>query len=689
MWGLLYASAFVAALFLYVPGYLLLRALRVARLVSVICAPLVTISVYGVVSIVYAKAGIFCSWPTLCLPLLAVCAVLCVVGCVLGRNRREVLCFSLDRRAVRRDWLCLSIYIVLGVIVARFLFVGNLESPYSYVQDFDNVHHLGVTFGYVESGNWSPFNATSYATTESAAINPLPDSSFYPAAWNWLAALLVSSLHVPVPLAENAVNFMLISVVLPSNVFLLMRRIFYKTPGIVPFGSVLALGFSAFPWGFLVFGPLYPNMLAFCMLPSVTFCFMSLFSDDGGGRFRVASTALFCVGLVCLVFSQPNAVFTMGVFLVPFCVYRVALAVDGLSLSHSQRIRMKVGLCALCLVLIAVIWFLFYSAPFMQGVVTHSWPAFASKSQALVDVLTLAFREQGTQFVLALLIIVGVLYTLKDRRYLWLSCSYAMICIMYIVDVTSDAPIKYILTGFWYTDSCRVSASAAIFAIPLAAIGLWVASKGLKIAMLRVSDMGEKSVARIAPCVAASLFLVANLYPSFMIAGFASVNTALGAMSSTLTSKNSMQHPHVYDLAEMSFVQEVQSRIPEGSLIINVPDDGSVFAYGTQSLNTYYRYLREYGEENETKQSRIIRNGLYRIASDERVRDAVERIGAEYVLVLDQGESKEERPRLFTYENGKNWRGIELIRDDTPGFELLFARGDMRLYRIEEFEEER
>lgn len=47
MWGLFYASAFMAALFLYLPGYLFLRALRIARLISVVCAPLVTISSYG------------------------------------------------------------------------------------------------------------------------------------------------------------------------------------------------------------------------------------------------------------------------------------------------------------------------------------------------------------------------------------------------------------------------------------------------------------------------------------------------------------------------------------------------------------------------------------------------------------------------------------------------------------------
>lgn len=682
MWGLFFASAFVAALFLYVPGYLFLRAWRIARLVSVICAPLVTICAYGVMSVAYAQAGVFCSWSTLFIPVLSVCGALCIVGCIVGRKRSEVLSLPLGVGGARHDWLCLGLYVVLGIVVATFLLVRNLEAPDSYVQDFDNIHHLGVTFGYVESGNWSPFNATLYAIADDAAINPLPDSSFYPAAWNWLAALLVGSLHVSVPLAENAVNFMLISIVLPSNVFLLMRRVFYKTPDIVTYGSVLVLGFSAFPWGYFTFGPLYPNMLAFCLLPSVAFCFMSLFFECGEKRSCVALIGVFCLGLICFVFAQPNAVFTMGVFLTPFCVYRVALAVDGLSLPHSRKVLVKVGSCALLLALIAGIWFAFYSAPFMQGVVTHSWPAFTSKPQALVDVLTLTFREQGTQIVLALLVMAGVLYTFKERQYLWLSCSYVMMGIIYIVDVTSDAPIKYLLAGFWYTDSCRVAASASLFALPLAAMGLWLAGKALKSVLLKISDMSNKSVSRIAPCAIVGVFLIVNLYPNFTIAGFASVNTGLGAVANTLASKNSTQHPRVYDFAEMSFVQEVQSLIPEGSLVINEPDDGSVFAYGTQGLNTYYRYLRVYGEENETKQSRLIRTRLCRIAEDENVRSAVKGIGAEYVLVLDQGESKEERPRLFTYENGRNWRGIEAIRDDTPGFEAVLSRGDMRLYRI-------
>lgn len=680
MWGLFFASVAVATLFLYAPGYLFLRALRIARLVSVVCAPLVTVSVYGVLTILYAKAGIFCSWTTLVLPVAIACAALCVVGCLVGSKKEHVLGFSIGDRSHRRDWLHLGLYVVVAFLIAMFLFVRSLDGLDSYVQDFDNIHHLGVTLGYVESGDWSPFSATLYATADDALINPLPESAFYPAAWNWIAALLVSSIGVSVPLAANAVNFVLVVLVFPMNMFLLMRLVFRDMPSVVPFGALVTLGFSAFPWGFFTFGPLYPNMMAFSMLPSVACCFISLFQKDACRRSRIVAGAVFCIGLVCFVFSQPNALFTMGVFLMPLCVYQVALAADRLSVSQPRKTYVKGALCVLCIILIAIVWLAFYHAPFMQGVVSHSWPAFSTRSQALVDVLLLVFREQGTQLVLAALVVAGILYTLKNRTYLWISCAYVMMCAMFIVDVTSDAPVKFLLTGFWYTDSCRVAASAALFAMPLAALGLWLAARAVRYLLSLTSNMRRRSRSIAAACAVAGVFLLANLYPSFILAGFGAVKTGMGTMTNTLVTKNGYQYPRVYDADEIAFVREVVNTIPADSLVINIPDDGSAFSYPTSGLNTYYRYLRTYGEENETKESRIIRSSLSRITSDDRVRAAVDQIGAEYVLVLDQGEG--DRPRFFTYENGKNWRGIESIRDTTPGFEVVLGRGDMRLYRI-------
>ena len=52
------------------------------------------------------------------------------------------------------------------------------------------------------------------------------------------------------------------------------------------------------------------------------------------------------------------------------------------------------------------------------------------------------------------------------------------------------------------------------------------------------------------------------------------------------------------------------------------------------------------------------------------------------LVPIDQGEAYVESPHLFTYGKGEQWRGIDSIRDDTPGFEVVLAEGDMRLCKI-------
>ncbi len=685
MWGSFFASVLTAALFLYMPGFLLLRALRVSRIVGIACAPLAAIPLFSVLTVLYSKAGVFCTWAVLLAPALAVSLVSYAIGMIFSKGKAPALdlpSLPLGKCFRGFDWLGLGLYVALGLVVAVFVYVRGLDGAGSFVQEYDNVHHLGATYGFVLSGDWSPFSTSLYATEEAARINPLPGGGFYPAAWNCVCSFVSSALGVSAPVAANAVNFLFIGVVFPSNVFLLMRLVFRDAPAVVLLGAFTSLAFSAFPWGFLVFGPLYPNMVAFSMVPSAAFCFMSALGEGVSRVSRVVAASVFCAGVLAFAFSQPNAVFTIAVLLAPYCVWRAVSAADFLPVPEHRRQFVRVGCALLAAVAIAVIWVSLYNAPFLHSVVTHDWPAFRAKSQALVDVLLLAFRLPAAQFVLAGLVVAGIVYTLRARRYLWLSCSYVFMCLIYFVAVTSDGPGKFLLAGFWYTDSFRLAASAAVFAVPLAAIGLWLAVRALVWALRRASDLRADRVPFVASCLAAILFMMVNFYPSFSMPSGTNVITAFGSIASRLEWMNSMSVPQVYDADEMAFIDEVKREVPEGALIINEPDDGSAFAYSADGLNLYYRYLREYGGDDETLESRLIRTRLNEVATNVDVRKAVKDVGATYLLVLDQGEPQGERPYLFTYEDGRNWPGIESVNDATPGFEAVLSRGDMRLYRI-------
>ena len=93
---------------------------------------------------------------------------------------------------------------------------------------------------------------------------------------------------------------------------------------------------------------------------------------------------------------------------------------------------------------------------------------------------------------------------------------------------------------------------------------------------------------------------------------------------------------YIYTTAEKEFVAEVEQILPEGAVVINNPNDGSCFCYVVDGMRTYYRYLRTYGEGGETEDSALIRSRLDSISYDDRVKEAVENVGAEYLLLRQQ-----------------------------------------------------
>ena len=79
----------------------------------------------------------------------------------------------------------------------------------------------------------------------------------------------------------------------------------------------------------------------------------------------------------------------------------------------------------------------------------------------------------------------------------------------------------------------------------------------------------------------------------------------------------------------------------------------------------------------------LIREHLNELASNGDVQEAVRECGDEYVLLLDQGNT-EAQPRRDSKYREKQWVGLESIADETPGFSVVLADDDMRLYKIDD-----
>ena len=332
-----------------------------------------------------------------------------------------------------------------------------------------------------------------------------------------------------------------------------------------------------------------------------------------------------------------------------------------------------------------------YHLPFLSAVVEHSWGAAQYPLEAVLHTLMLGFMDDGVQLVLMVFVFVGMFWTLKERRWLWLSASYVLACGMFIVGVSTSGRLQHLLTGFWYTDYYRVAAMAAIFGIPLAAMGVALVARTIARLLSRSRDKAPAWATSIA-CALCAFVLVwgtfflddprADISPSSEVP-----NMGRGAMTlvwQRLSWQNNVDY--IYTTAEKEFVAEVEQVLPEGAVVINNPNDGSCFCYVVDGMRTYYRYLRTYGEGGETEDSALIRSRLDSISYDDRVKEAVENVGAEYLLLLDQGRwynpSDPDSNFFFTYDDNSLWAGIDYVRDSTPGFEVVLARDDMRLYRI-------
>lgn len=695
MWGLFFAAVLAGATFLYVPGMLVLLGFRVKAPLAFAFAPLLGIPFIVGLTIAYSFLGVDSNWASVFLPQLAVGLLVFAVG-----NRQGLCCgdglIGGDCDSSFSDSKALLLYMAAGIAVSTVMFVTFLQDPMHYVQEYDNVAHMGSIRSFVDSGNWSPF-ATSLYVGIDEGINPLYDSGFYPSAWYDIAAFVVSLLGVPVTLSENATNFVFAGIVYPVSMFAFMRAVFLDRSKVAYWGAFCVLAFSAFPWKTLAWGPLFPNTAAFCLLPLISSVFFFLLSEGASANNRVFSLALFLLGLVALVFSQPNAVFSLGVWMAPYLVYRIGLLADALRFDGAIRWRLRILFAAIAVFAVCVVWAVLYHLPFLQAVVQNPWYAMQSKPEAFLSAFTLGFMSSGTQLVLVLFVVLGGLWTLRNRRWLWLSVSFTIACGMFVVDVSSDGPLQHLLTGFWYADYYRVAAMAAIFGVPLASIGISVFASWLERVFLRAVGSERSKKTRRAAIAFALAALVAGNAVSLPGGGLEGESDLMHKLKGNafvsawehLSWENNVDY--IYTTEEKEFVKMVKEVLPQGALVINNPNDGSCFCYVADDLRIYYRYLNTYGVSGESYDSRLIRSRLDAIAYDDQVKEAVQNVGAQYVLLLDQGRENDPTDLdsyfFFTYERRGLWSGIDLIRDATPGFEVVLAHNDMRLYRITALDE--
>ncbi len=683
---------------LLVPGYLALRSFGVPRLMSVCCAPLLSVVLIYLLGQAYALVGISSSPVLILLPIVIVpLAVLAVQRAGDFKPRSTMPQIS--------PWLVI-LAVVLGCALGYNLFLSRLSSADAMLQSYDLTEHVNLIQSMAESGSFSSLNTSFYLSEADQAINPYSSSgSFYPAAWHVFCALIVQITGASTPTVITTTLYAFCAIVYPLGMLAFLSVIFRNRSHVVVCGAICTLAFVSFPWMLLVFGPVYPNVIGFATMPVAMTFFVQAFDSTSAKGERPRMVVLLLLAAVGLAFLHPNTIFSCILILAPWCVGQIWSACGRKCMATVK----KLAFCLLFVAFCVAFWLFCYNLPLFESTVTHVWDRYANAFQELVNILSQTYTmgiyvnsagEVATQFVLAALVIVGAVVAAHSSEDRWVLVSYLLACATCFVSATSEGELKQILSGFWYTDTMRLASMASIAAVPLAALGAeWVYSAVLGLAE-RYNDARCKAThpTKIA-VILTGLFLLLNFMPGFNLPGLhyqytateaadnytkefrdwaKSVHTTFGDYRATVDEVYSYNTPLSSD--EQEFLDGVEQIVDDGSLIINNPMDGSFLAYGTTGLRIYYRNFSGFGTESETATSELIRTSLCDIATNEEVQEAVESLGARYVIVMDDSIPSfidlrgDYEPERFT--------GISGITEDTPGFTLIYQLNGCYLYEI-------
>ena len=289
------------------------------------------------------------------------------------------------------------------------------------------------------------------------------------------------------------------------------------------------------------------------------------------------------------------------------------------------------------------------------------------------------FGISSVQLAMLVLSIAGTIACIR-RRIWWMLIPVAYMVLAYFFTRTSYQPWLTIFAGLWYSLPYRAAECLCIFLMPVASLGL---ARLLALCTNFTARIPKFSATPQVGAAIVMILLVAITYPTQTLQiGNRTMHTPFASVAEILQDIYGNDSHRVYGAEEVAFVDKALSVIPEGALVINSPHDGSLFAYGVNHMNTY---LRGTGIKHQSDDAILIRKHLCEYATNQEVKQAIERVDADYVLQLDQGVSYEDLIKLPQYyeQRRDKWAGIDKIRDDTPGFTLVLSEGDMRLYKID------
>lgn len=634
-------------------------------------------SLYSIASVLLCALSIYGSEPLLCLVFsFSIIAFALHVVCQKQNAAKYSIHILGDcDPTIKNRVLQLFLFVLVSVAVFTAIYTKNVSGFDGFVQFDDNATHLAAI---ETSARYGYYNALFPCTSNPFSDYATSDPSYYPGAYYILPALSISLTGINAATAELASATVFCAVAYASGFFVFAKLAFQGDKTAFLCMAPMIMASTAFPLRMLIVHAPYPNIAGFSMVPSYLAAVLMLFRPTL--TCVKSRLTLFFLCLATLVFMHPNSAIFAVVFAFPFILFNfVPTAVSKKFGSEPRATAVVVAVDACLLFCSVVIWLILLQSSFMSGIVSFIWEWHGTLPNILISIVDGGLLLGMPQFAFGALGMIGIFVLLRRRDTRWLVASFLIFAFQFITTGIGTNEIKSIAAGFWYTDPERLAAMIAMSMVPLAAAAL-------SFAVRWVSDRAAISLLRneMLVGVAASLiFVLLNFFPYFLYSGSTN-RTSFGQTFYEVDSNTRKDEYSCYSADEAEFVRGVKEFVDPDDVILNLPFDGSTFAYSVDGLNLYYPYRVSSGESAE---SQLIRSGLNRYFNDDKVQEAVRAIGADYVLVLDRSTFALQNeyglmsaPGMNYYSN--DWVGITSLNDKTPGFTPVMSDGNCRLYKI-------
>jgi len=499
---------------------------------------------------------------------------------------------------------------------------------------------------------------------------PAP-SRYYPAIWHSIAA--VTPLTGSIPAAANLLIFVLTGVWL-LGIAALAREVFPHRPEVSLLAPILALATGVFPTGAFGLFAQYPYGAAVAIIPGALALAYPLFHRYHRSHHlhRHRNTglriAISVIALLGAILMHPSAIGVWLVFAIPLAVGSLIRAFRTARLAGGGAIQRLTFFTVLAVSLLSVsVIVAFSTSTTLQNVINFGVATGQPLSDSVRNVLQgftqIWPMEQQPWRLLVLLVFVaiGAIALLVRRKNSWLLAALLIVCALYVIAYSLPGSPLGILAGIWYTDSTRI---AALFAIPagiLSAYGVVTLTRGL----IRIAENYRK--APLAKAVKRTLTsIVASVIVGLMFLTSNGLN--IPAITGNFRFQYQLAH-HDLTIAENVLLWNLPAIIPEDSVIIGNPINGSGWAYAVANIGVVFP-MRPIGG-GETRE--LLASRFNRIHVDPRICEAVRELGITHFW-------SDDAPLLLEAMDS-NWDGLRHV-DTSVGFQPVFDADGTMIYQI-------